>query len=306
MMAASFMLMKPSVVHLWQDHTNLVGGVAALLAGVPRIILAGRNVAPYHFEYHRRYMSSMYTFLLRFPNVRLINNSLAGARSYAEWLGLQKEQISVVRNAVDASAFKYSSAGTAALRNEWGVSDGCPLVGGVFRFSPEKDPLLWLDSIALVAAAIPETRFVLLGEGGLQTRIAERVHELGLSNRVRIVGLVKDMGTAMGAFDALLLTSKNEGLPNVLIEAQLAGCPVVTTDVGGSAETVLPGITGWVVLQREARLLADAVCRTLEDSVWRENARSAAREFAKNRFSVDRMLQDTLTVYADPVTGKLR
>lgn len=298
MMAASFMLLKPSVVHLWQDHTNLVGGVAALLAGAPRIILAGRNVAPHHFEYHRHYMRSVYRFLLRFPEVQMINNSAAGARSYAEWLSLPETRIGVVRNAVDTGFFKWSVEDVAALRNKWGVPDGSPLVGGVFRFSPEKDPLLWLDSIAIVSQKLPKARFVLLGEGEMQTKIEQRLCELGLSDRVRVAGLVRDMGNAMAAFDVLLLTSKNEGLPNVLIEAQLAGCPVVTTDVGGTAETLVPGVTGWVVSRREKQLLADAVCRTLVDKDWRERACALGQKNAKDNFSVERLLSDTLVVYA--------
>jgi glycosyltransferase involved in cell wall biosynthesis len=103
--------------------------------------------------------------------------------------------------------------------------------------------------------------------------------------------------------DALLLTSVTEGLPNVVIEAQAAGVPVVSTDVGGVREIIDDGRTGFAVSEATATGLADRILRILSDSQWMESAKAEARMSARARFADDAMIARTLAVYGCPHVG---
>jgi hypothetical protein len=96
-----FVELRPQVVHSWLDWDNVRAGLAAALAGVPRVITAGRNISPRHFALYQSYMGPAYRALARLPNVTIINNSRAGADDYADWIGIPRERIAVVRNAVE-------------------------------------------------------------------------------------------------------------------------------------------------------------------------------------------------------------
>ena len=88
--------------------------------------------------------------------------------------------------------------------------------------------------------------------------VERQIDELGLADRVRLIKPISDLGLVYAAFDVVLLTSMVEGLPNMLIEAQAAGCPVVTTDVGGTREAIFEGVTG--ILVKEALLAQTRKC----------------------------------------------
>jgi len=296
-LAMSFVMLRPDVIHLWQDHTNLAGGIAGLMAQVPRIVMSGRSAAPYHFAHHRRYMQRVYRLLLGFREVVLLNNSESGAKSYADWLDVPASDITVVHNGIDTSAFATSCARKSALREEWLIPKDAPLIGAVFRFSPEKDPMLWLETAVHVARRIPSAHFVMIGEGELLPLVRTRVHELGLAGRVCLPGLVDDMPAAFRAMDVLLLTSVIEGLPNVLIEAQLAGCPVITTDAGGCRETVRHGDTGWIVGERSAEALSERICEVLNNDAWRARVMELGPHHIARAFGLERMLAETLEAY---------
>ena len=97
--------------------------------------------------------------------------------------------------------------------------------------------------------------------------------------------------------DVFLLTSRVEGLPNVLIEAQALGVPVVTTLVGGVVETFENGVTGFAVHEATGSALAAAILRVLRDPQFTARTRKVAPAMARDRFSVDRMVQETLRAY---------
>jgi len=171
------------------------------------------------------------------------------------------------------------------------------VIGTVMRFAPEKDPHLWLETAAAIAAARPNTRFVLAGYGNLAEQIERRIETLGLAECFILPGAPKDVGLIYGALDVLLLTSRFEGTPNVLIEAQAAGIPVVAPDVGGTSEALLNGVTGILVGNRRASSLASAVLEILENPGWRERAAAQGPAFVSKKFGHQRMIDDTIAAY---------
>jgi glycosyltransferase involved in cell wall biosynthesis len=227
--------------------------------------------------------------------VVLVNNSVAGARDYADWLGVEAEGIGVVYNAVDLPAPDGNAA--TAERRRIGVPDTALLVGSMFRFSPEKRPFLWLDTAVAILARRSDVIFALYGAGPMRAEIGARVASLGLEQRVILPGLSGNALAALGAMDLFLLTSEAEGTPNTVIEAQWAGMPVVACPAGGVAEAFLPGETGILVPRADPEAIADAVLRLASNRGWRERIRSTGPDFVASRFGLDRMVGELIAQY---------
>lgn len=290
--------LRPQVLHAWQDQTSIYAGIAGCMTGVPRIVLAARNMAPFHFPYFQPYMSAAYRSLSTVPNVVLTNNSAAGADDYVGWLGVSPARIVVIRNGIDLSRMvRPDPAAAAAYRRRLGIPPDAPVVGSVFRFYDEKRPLLWIDAAARIARARPDAHFVVIGVGPMREQAAARAARAGIADRLHLPGTEDDIVQPLAIMDVFLLASRAEGTPNVVIEAQALGVPAVVTRAGGAPEAVLDGETGWVVDPPRARLLAAAALRILDDGAWRRQAASRARTFARERYGLERLIDETIALY---------
>ena len=158
------------------------------------------------------------------------------------------------------------------FRNRFGLDVDTPIVGALMQFVRQKDPELWIEVAAEVVAAKPDVRFLLGGYGKMEGTITACIRALGLAERMILLGPIEDISIFYFAVDVVVLTSFVEGTPNVLIEAQAAGRPVVAPDVGGVAEAMVSGLTGQLVTTRSAKHLAKAIVTVLDDDEWRKNA----------------------------------
>lgn len=299
--ARTLLMHRPQVAHFWLDECNIKGGMAAIAAGVPRIILGLRNVSPDNLALHRPYMREGYRWLARQPGVVLLNNSAAGAHSYENWLGLPKGVIRVVHNGFDFDhgMLDRYQAKRGKYRKQHSMPDAAPVVGTVIRLSDEKRPLLWLDIAAEVRRQLPDTHFLIVGDGPLRREVELRALHEDLMGFVHLAGNEQEVFAAIAAMDIFLLVSRAEGLPNVLIEAQALGVPVVTTKAGGASETVRHALTGWVLDQDGCRHVADVLVKLLRDEAWRSMVRNEAPAFVRDAFNAERMLDETLAIYGD-------
>jgi glycosyltransferase involved in cell wall biosynthesis len=247
-------------------------------------------------------MKDAYKAVLGHPAVVMSNNSRAGANDYAEWLDLKPESIEVVYNGIDFDRLDRNARPeeTEQARRSLGIPDGAPILGGVYRMSEEKRPLLWLDVAALVAKANPAVHFVVCGDGPMRDDMSKYAAELGIGDRVHLPGSQSNIGSWFKMMDIVMLTSRHEGLPNVLLEAQSLGVPVVAPDVGGMSEVVEQGITGWTIKQADAEKLAERVLFCLSDRDWRKVAVERAPNFVRERFGIETMLRRNLEVYGIP------
>jgi glycosyltransferase involved in cell wall biosynthesis len=173
-----------------------------------------------------------------------------------------------------------------ALKNLNLPDDGKPIVGWIARVTGVKNPMLALE----VADAMPDTHFVMAGGGDL----LEKVRAKAPSN-VTVVGWAKAKDI-FGASEIILSTSENEGMPVALIEAQLAGKPVVATDVGSVSEVVLNHETG-IVTNKNAGSIALALETLLLDKQKRTEMGTLAIARANALFSVDRMINAHIALY---------
>ncbi|MET3524071.1 glycosyltransferase [Mesorhizobium abyssinicae] len=300
-LADALRFLSPEVVHIWQDGSILATGAAAVLAGIPRIVLGVRTMPPTDRhdrakpEYH-----PIFSHLLRRPGVTMVSNSRLVVGRYADWLGVGHDKVRVIPNGVappDTTPAPESPAQAALLP----ASGKRFVVGAVMRMAEVKRPLLWVDCAAAILARCPEACFIVLGKGPLLESAIERARGLGIGDRIIFTGTKPDVGFWYSQMDVLLLLSRYEGLPNVLIEAQMCGVPVVTTPAGGSAEALEPGVTGTVLpsIDVEPAAVADAVLAWRRDTSQRAELAESLKEWANARFSVRRMLELTVQSYLE-------
>jgi glycosyltransferase involved in cell wall biosynthesis len=295
---------RPAIVHAWLDGPAVIGGLAACVAGVPRIVVAQGSMSVRHRRSKPNlHLRSAYQYVARNPAVMLVNNSAAGAEDYERWLDVPRGTIRVLRNGLMPGTVRVPDVQEVRdFRIRLGIPADALVVGTLMRLVDEKDPDLWIDTAAEIVKARPDIRFLIIGHGPLHGSILRRARRRELSERLVLTDSMSDVGLGYAALDVLLLTSSVEGLPNALVEAQAAGRPVVATDVGGTREAIDDGRTGLIVAQRSPRLLAQAVLRVLADASFRERVRTEGPSFAARQFGYERMLRETIGLYRLPAT----
>ena len=298
---------RPQVVHCWSDPVNITGGIAAALAGVPRIVLGARSSAPRGVRASTvaSFTRAAYAHLLDVPGVVLTTNSRAAAREFEDWLSRDRGSVVTVYNGIDLIPPQGEDRATRAaeLRASLGIPPRDGIVGAAFRLSPEKRPFLWLEAAAYVIRHRPDTHFVLLGDGSLQASLADWVKTRDLSRHIHLPGLTSEIPDWIEAFDVLFLTSLYEGTANIALEAQALGCPVVLPDVGGLAETFIPGETG-LLLQADPtpQDCADRLIACLDRPDYADAARTRGPDLIRSRFGLDALVAGYLEVYG--LTGE--
>ena len=289
----------PDVFHSWLDHPNIWSGVSALLANIPLIVLSTRNVNPTHFPYLASpYFHAMYKQFARSPSVKLINNSHAGAEDYASWLNVPKERFKVVLNGVDFPGLsRTTDQDVTNFRDDLGIPVDGKIIAGVFRLSEEKQPLVFLEVVRRVLNRHSNVFAVIAGIGPLEQDVKKFVMAHNLGDRVFYLGRRTDVATIFSSATLKLLCSLQEGTPNVLLESQWLGCPVVSTKAGGAVDAVSHGETGLLVEVGDIDGLENAVLMLLENPDLRDSMARAAPSFIRNRFGMDRMIQETIAIY---------
>lgn len=283
------------VVSLWQDGTCLFGALAALLAGAPTIHLVFRGLPPnIRKDRFREEYPELYQALAQVPGVVFVSNSRKAAEAYSEWLDIPIMRFHILYNGVPDLATDASPADQEKWKAfQESTTDATETIGGVFRLEPDKRPQLWIKLAALYLKERPQARFVIVGDGRLRDIIEALAQELSVTDRLLLVGLSNHVGYWYSQMDASVLLSRYEGLPNVLIEAQLLGVPVISTPAGGAGECFVEDETGHLLSDVDHPDLHEA-CEKVASMVdrVRSNAqlRQQSRERAQKLFSLDAML----------------
>ncbi len=222
---------------------------------------------------------------------------------HAIGLGIDPAKLRLIPNGVEMES--KAARPRAELRHAWGLRPGEQCIGFVGRMVPQKSPETMLRAFAelLDRGTEAPARLVMIGDGPLAGSCRRLAAQFGTEERVVWLG-EQDAKTLMHGFDMLALTSDSEGHPLVILEAMARGLPVVATRVGGVADTVRAGITGFVVGVRDVASIAGALRALVNDPALRENMGRASRLVAQE-FSVDRMVERTLDLYHE-VTGVSR
>ena len=265
---------KPDVVHTWLYHADLLGGLAARLAGIPAIgwCIRNSNLDKDQTRLATRLVVRLCASLSSRVPAKILSCSEEARRIHVA-LGYAAEKMQVVPNGFDLARFKPDDAARSAVRAELGIADSTPLVGLIGRFDPQKNHAGFFAAANALQRRMPDAHFVLAGRGIEKDNAAlmQSIDKAGVLVNTHLLGLRDDVPRLMAALDVLASSSSyGEAFPNVLGEAMACGVPCVVTDVGDSAYIV--GDTGRVVAAGDMAAFAAA----LEDLLTLPLAEKAA------------------------------
>lgn len=292
--------LKPDAVQTWMYHADLLGGIAAKLAGRRAVFWGIHNSVLVHGDSSTGtiWVSRLCALLSRFVPKTIICCARKSAEVHGE-LGYDKSIMRIIPNGYDLDQFRPDAASGRAFRRKLNLGNQ-RLIGFVARYDSQKDHKNLFHALAALRERGRCPTCLLAGRGMDDSNIvlAGMLRDLGLTEQVRLLGQRGDISALMNALDLHVLSSSAEAFPNVLAEAMACATPCVSTDVGDAAEII--GDTGWIVPPRDPQELAGAIGAALdvadEGSSW--NARcDAARQRIEDRFSIDRMAREYRSIW---------
>jgi len=224
---------KPDVVHTWMYHADLIGGLAARLAGVPAVAWGLRNT---NLDRDKTKLSTIIVvrisaFLSRWLPDRICSCSHVARQAHAD-LGYAMEKMAVIPNGFDLTRFQPCDAARAQVRLELGVSKDTPLVGLIGRFDPHKNHAGFFEAARLMNKNMPNVHLLLAGNGidEKNEELMQVVQKSGVGSVTHLLGQRSDIPRLMAALDVLASSSHGEAFPNVLGEAMACGVGVLVSN----------------------------------------------------------------------------
>lgn len=293
---------QANVVQTWMYHADLVGGLAASLAGrLPTVWgIRQSNLDPVRSKRLTRFTAMVCARLSRHLPDRIVCCSDEAARVHRE-MGYDARKMVVIPNGFDLDAYRPDTRARATVRAELGIAPDRPVVGMLARFDPQKDHGTFIEAAAILLGRHPSAAFILAGEGVTREN-AELVGWLkreGVNERFYLLGVRDDVAKILNGCDVVSLSSAfGEGFPNVIGEAMACGVPCVVTDVGDSGRLV--GDTGRVVAPGDPRSLAGAWAELLErEATERQALGEAARRRIAQHFAIDAIVGQYCALYRE-------
>lgn len=283
---------RPDVVHSHMIHANLLARASRLLAPVPVSISTVHSLTE-----GARWRELAYRATDGLATLST-NVCQAGAQRYQRVGAAPEGRMIAFPNGIDVDTFGFSPQRRAQLRQELELGDRFAWLA-VGRLEEPKD----LPTMLRAFAELPAGRRVLLlaGEGPLHDEAEGLVDALGIAPAtVRFLGQRGDIPSLMSAADAYLMSSAWEGLPLVLIEASAAKLPIVTTDVGGTAEVVEEGVNGFLVPAGKPAELAAAMLRMEgQDSLRLSTMGEAGLALAQDKYEIGAVAERWIKLYRE-------
>jgi glycosyltransferase involved in cell wall biosynthesis len=271
------------IVQTFFQDATFVGIAAARLARVPASVVAVRDLL---------FWTTPLNYAAFRLATRLADRVLVNSQAVRERVSsfVPPWKIAVIPNGIPIPPQDAARTGAPSLRAELGIDPGLPLVVLVSNCNRQ------VKRVDLLVEAVPlvlrrhSAHFLLVGDGHLRPALEARARELGVGRCITFAGERSDVGRILAEADLALNTSDSEGLSNSVMEAMLAGLPVVASDVAGNRELVTPGETGLLFKPGEAGDLAATIIQTLEDEFSKTRWGQAGRLRIQRDFGVAAMV----------------
>lgn len=214
--------------------------------------------------------------------------------------GLRQEDVRVIYNGVDTNAYRPAAGGErASTRRTLRLSESDVVLVAVGSLKPIKGIDVLLRAIAPVMRSQARAKLVIVGDGPDRAALELLARELGVIDGVRFVGLRADVDELLRAADALVLSSRSEALPTVLLEGMATGLPVVATNVGGVPEIVEANRSGLLVPAEDVAALGAALARVVTDEALRRTLGARGREVVESRFRIGTMVENRMAYFEE-------
>lgn len=250
---------QPEIVQTWMYHSDLIGGLAARLAGNCRVVWNVRSTAIPQGTWSMTYwLIRLCSICSYFIPDRIICCANAALASHTK-LRYAKNKLIVIPNGYEFSSLQHSAVVREHVRSELRLGDRDILVGAIGRFDPLKDFHNFVAAAARLVDRCPNAKFLLVGRGNdnSNTMLVDWIESAGLADRFTLVGEQADVTRFLSAMDVFCLSSVSEAFPNVVVEAMALGLPCVVTHAGDAADIL--GDESFVVPTKDSDALANAM-----------------------------------------------
>lgn len=281
---------KPDIIQSFLYFDNFLASLSGLIASdIP--IISGVREVPNQLPLHRDITSRLKIHC----SDHIISNSEAG-QQYVIDRGAAPDQVSVVRNGRDVEKYAEGVA-TSELYEELGLDANAPIVGTVGRLVELKGHYDLLDGWPQILEKYPDAQLLLIGDGPEKEGLEHRAEVLDCADSVIFAGERDDVPDLLDAMDIFVFPSHYEGLPGALMEAMIAGLPIVATPVDGNAELIEDEVTGLFIPVHDGQALADCLMTLLSNPERRRRLSTAANEYATEMFPNYRMVSEFTSIY---------
>jgi glycosyltransferase involved in cell wall biosynthesis len=287
--------LRPDIVHAHDPHAVSTAALALSMSTAEPVppLVAARRV-----DFHLKTNSfSKWKY-------RQVRAFIAASDAIARILradGIPAAQIVTVHEGIDAD--RIARVEPASVHAALWLPSHAPVVGNIGALVAHKGQRHLVDAAAIVMRDVPDARVVILGEGELRGALEHQVKSLHLEKHVLLPGFRDDVLALLKGFDIFVMSSETEGLGTSILDAMACEKPVVGTRTGGIPEVVEDGVTGILAEPRDAKSLATAITTLLCDEALRARMGAAGLARVRERFTVDRMVADTLGVYESVLAG---
>jgi len=277
------------LIHSHDFYTNIFAAAAGSFAGVAVRIASKRET----FGMRSPRQRSIETFVFERTDA-IVANSLA-VREMLVDQGIESDKITVIYNSLDTT--RFANANANGIRRELHLPEDLPLITLVanLRHDVKNVPML-LRAAKKVCEKMP-AHFVIAGEGPLETKLKDQAAELGIGGNVSFIGRSMKVPELLSASFAAVLTSNAEGFSNSIIEYMAAGKPVIATRVGGTAEVVSDGETGFLVEADDSENMAERLISLLQDPPDAERIGQRGRRLVEGRFAKPQQIEALSELY---------
>jgi len=284
---------RPALVQSFLFHANLVGRIAARRAGVRRVVSSIRVAEPRHWHlWADRWTAGLVD--------RYVCVSEAVARFSAARAGLPVEKLVVIPNGIDVDQF---SARSGADLTALGVAVGRRLVTYVGRLDRQKGVRWLLQAAPGWLRRLPDCDLLLVGEGPERSRLERLCQKRGISDRVHFAGWRSDVAEILAASRLLVLPSRWEGMPNVVLQAMASRLPVLASDVEGVRELLGPDAEPQTIGYRDSRGLVEKIVRLMSDRDFAGELGLRNRRRARQEFAIERVVAAYEDLWASLTAG---
>lgn len=282
---------KPQIVHTYMFSANSYGRIAAILTGVPVVIASERSLPELKKDKNR--YQFFWDKLLAVLSDGIICNSSTAAHALIANHAFHAGKVFVVHNGIHENGFLRENNG----KNEKRFAP--KVIGTIGGLSPQKNHKLFLDMAKAIldAPGNRAVKFIIVGDGPLRNELEEYSRRVGIENNVIFTGERGDIFKLLQGMDIFVMTSLYEGMSNAIMEAMLAGLPVVATDVGGNRELIIQNETGYLCpLHDTASLVAEVADLINNESNAKRLGENGRRKILKE-FTMEKMIQNSEFIY---------
>jgi glycosyltransferase involved in cell wall biosynthesis len=288
------------IVHTHSSKAGVLGRLAAKLAGTPIVVHTLHSLV---FHDYQPWLVNRLWWAVKMLCAPLTDHfisvsSVISQKAIAAGIG-RPEKFTTIYSGMELDWFLDSKVDPAAVRREFGIPEGAPVVGKIARLFSLKGHDQLLDAAPEIVRRHPNVRFLLIGDGLLYEHLRSRAREAGILDNLVFAGLIprERIPEMIAGMDVVVHTSLREGLARVLPQALAMGKPCVSFDLDGAPEVVIPGETGFLVKPGDVRELADAISELLANPQLRTRMGEAGRHRVDPAFRAETMVEQIASVY---------